>query len=157
MAHRAYLSLGSNLDRERNFADAIERIGARRRILRESRRLDTPAVGCPGAADFLNSVIEIETNDSPEELFRFCRGIEATLGRTRGSDKNAPRPIDIDILLYDDLTVTHRDFQIPYPGMEKYGFVMTPLAELIPDTIHPTLGKTIRDLAAALPPLCDKL
>ncbi len=81
----------------------------------------------------------------PAGLLALAKGIESKLGRTGKS--NAPRPIDIDILLYDEQVIETSALTIPHPKMTERAFVLIPLAEIVPDVVHPVSGKTIKELS----------
>lgn len=132
--HQVYLGLGSNIgDRQQCIADAIrlisERVGA---VLRQSSMIETEPWGFKSKHKFLNGVILCETDKSPREVLTLTQQIERDLGRTRKSRSSRyhDRPIDIDILLYDDLTVDEPDLRIPHPLMHERDFVMIPLNEI---------------------------
>lgn len=132
--HQVYLGLGSNIgDRQQCIADAIrlisERVGA---VLRLSSMIETEPWGFKSKHKFLNGVILCETDKSPREVLTLTQQIERDLGRTRKSRSSRyhDRPIDIDILLYDDLTIDEPDLRIPHPLMHERDFVMIPLNEI---------------------------
>lgn len=132
--HQVYLGLGSNIgDRQQCIADAIrlisERVGA---VLRQSSMIETEPWGFKSKHKFLNGVILCETDKSPREVLTLTQQIERDLGRTRKSRSSRyhDRPIDIDILLYDDLTIDEPDLRIPHPLMHERDFVMIPLNEI---------------------------
>ncbi|MBQ8989281.1 MAG: 2-amino-4-hydroxy-6-hydroxymethyldihydropteridine diphosphokinase [Prevotella sp.] len=131
--HQVFLGLGSNLgDREDTIRRAIaliaERVG---QVTRQSSLIETAPWGFESENPFLNAVIRCETDLTPRQLLRVTQRIERRLGRTKKSDDGyADRPIDIDILLYDDLTVSEPDLQIPHPLMHERDFVMKPLTEI---------------------------
>ena len=132
--HQVYLGLGSNIgDRQQCIADAIrlisERVGA---VLRQSSMIETEPWGFKSKHRFLNGVILCETDKSPREVLTLTQQIERDLGRTRKtrSSRYHDRPIDIDILLYDDLTIDEPDLRIPHPLMHERDFVMIPLNEI---------------------------
>lgn len=132
--HQVYLGLGSNIgDRQQCIADAIrlisERVGA---VLRQSSMIETEPWGFKSKHKFLNGVILCETDKSPREVLALTQQIERDLGRTRKSRSSRyhDRPIDIDILLYDDLTIDEPDLRIPHPLMHERDFVMIPLNEI---------------------------
>lgn len=132
--HQVYLGLGSNIgDRQQCIADAIrlisERVGA---VLRQSSMIETEPWGFKSKHKFLNGVILCETDKSPREVLTLTQQIERDLGRTRKtrSSRYHDRPIDIDILLYDDITIDEPDLRIPHPLMHERDFVMIPLNEI---------------------------
>jgi len=131
----AYLGLGSNLgDRLANLERAV-RLLARHpgiRLVRSSRVYETEPVGGPAQPDYLNAVLEAETELSPQELLRACLGVEETMGRVR-TGRWGPRVIDVDLLTYDDLEIDEPDLTVPHPRMHERGFVLIPLAELDAD------------------------
>ena len=133
--HNVYLGLGSNLgDKEENIRKAITLIGDRvGTVLRQSSLIETEPWGFESENSFLNGVILVETTFTPRQTLKATQKIERELGRKRKSDslkKYADRPIDIDILLYDDLTIDEPDLKIPHPLMEQRDFVMIPLREI---------------------------
>lgn len=132
--HQVYLGLGSNIgDRRQCIADAIrlisERVGA---VLRQSTLIETEPWGFQSKHKFLNGVILCETDRSPREVLALTQQIERDLGRKKKSHSSRyhDRPIDIDILLYDDLTIDEPDLRIPHPLMHERDFVMIPLNEI---------------------------
>lgn len=133
--HTIYLGLGSNLgDKEANIAEAYgrieEEIGP---ITRRSSLHRTEPWGFDSANDFVNSVVCCSTTLSPDALLDATQRIEREMGRTEKSDKGIyhDRIIDIDILLYDDATVSTPRLTIPHPLMEQRPFVMEPLREIL--------------------------
>ena len=140
MKHKVYLGLGSNLgDREANIRKAIALIGENiGLVIRQSSLIETEPWGFESANKFLNGVILVETSLTPRQLLKATQKIERQLGRRKivncklSNRKYTDRPIDIDILLYDDLTVDEPDLKIPHPLMEQRDFVMIPLNEIKP-------------------------
>ena len=139
MSHNAYLGLGSNLgDREANIRKAISLIGKKvGLVLRQSSLIETEPWGFESSNKFLNAVILCETPLTPRQLLKVTQSIERQLGRRRKSTSSSysDRPIDIDILLYDDLTVDEPDLKIPHPLMKQRDFVMIPLQEILTTTM----------------------
>ena len=136
--HKVYLGLGSNLgDRNAHIEQAIalihERVGE---IVRRSSFIETEPWGFESENKFLNAVILCETELTPRQLLKATQKIERELGRKKKSASShishlyKDRPIDIDILLYDDLTIDEPDLKIPHPLMEQRDFVMIPLREI---------------------------
>lgn len=151
-----YLSLGANQgDRAGNLRRALEEITRlpRCRLVATSSVYETGPVLPPGApwqGDFLNLVAEIETDLSPPDLLAELLAVESRLGRVR-REKNAPRPIDIDILLYGTLVVARGDLVIPHPRIPERRFVLEPLSELAPGFTHPVERKTVAELLESAP------
>ena len=143
MKHRVYLSLGSNLgDREYNLRKAVCLIGERvGDVSRQSTFLETEPWGFESENRFLNAVVLCLTDHSPREVLLLTQQIERDLGRHKSVNSKSvnrqylDRPIDIDILLYDDLTVDEPDLKIPHPLMHERDFVMIPLREVC-DTVE---------------------
>ncbi len=150
MSETAYLSLGSNLgDRAANLHAAVAQLGAAGRLLAVSALYETQPVDVPDQPWFLNCVAAIETDQTPRELLQLALRVEAAMGRLRMHDKGA-RNIDIDVVLFGDCVVDEPGLKIPHPAMHRRRFVLEPLVEIAPEAWHPGLGKTARELLAAL-------
>ena len=134
MQHEVYLGLGTNLgDKVQHLNDAISRISERvGQVVCQSSFLETEPWGFESDHTFLNAVICCKTEKTPREVLLLTQQIERDMGRTHKSDSvgYADRIIDIDILLYDDLTVDEPDLKIPHPLMHQRDFVMKPLEEV---------------------------
>ena len=135
--HTVYLGLGSNLGRRRAIIRrAVTLIGQRVGVVvRQSSLIETEPWGFESEHRFLNGVICCVTPLTPRQLLEATQQIERELGRnkkTSATRNYTDRPIDIDILLYDDLTVDEPDLQIPHPLMQQRDFVMNPLHEIFP-------------------------
>lgn len=137
MEHRVFLGLGSNLgDRERHLNEAIRLIGERvGQVARQSTFIETEPWGFQSEHQFMNAAILCLTEKTPREVLQVTQEIERELGRKMKTNpsRNASytdRPIDIDILLYDDLTVDEPDLKIPHPLMYERDFVMIPLKQI---------------------------
>ena len=128
------MGLGSNLgDKVWNLQEAIRLIGERvGTVVRQSSFIETAPWGFESENSFLNAAICCETEKTPREVLLLTQQIERDMGRTQKSVSvgYADRPIDIDILLYDDLTVDEPDLKIPHPLMHQRDFVMIPLKEI---------------------------
>ena len=137
--HQVYLGIGSNLgNRRAMLRQAIRLIGERvGEVTRQSTFIETEPWGFESANKFLNAVILCETDMTPREVLEATQQIERDMGRqkivhrTSSNRTYTDRPIDIDILLYDDLTVDEPDLMIPHPLMEQRDFVMIPLKEIL--------------------------
>jgi len=135
----AYLGLGSNLgNREENLKKAVALLDATGgiEVERRSSWYETAPMGKTDQGWFLNSVARIKTTMPARELLRAVLAVEQRLGRVR-RERWGPRTIDIDILLYDDISVNEPDLEIPHPRMLGRAFVLIPLAEIAPDLILP--------------------
>ena len=152
MSHTVYLSAGTNLgDRETNLQEAIASLDRHRAIVRRVSSLyETEPVGFSNQSWFLNIAIELIYDLTPLTLLDCCQEIERGQGRVR-TFPNAPRTLDLDILLYDDRVVRTSRLTIPHPRMAQRKFVLVPLAELAPDVLHPVLKRSIRALLDICP------
>lgn len=145
MPHTAFIGLGSNLEDpgrqlQRAFAD-IERLPGTRLLLRSSPYRSAP-VGYMDQPDFVNAVAKIATTLSPQELLQALLQIERQHGRER-TFRNAPRTLDLDVLLYDDVQMHEHGLTIPHPQMHLRAFVLRPLLEIAPDCGIPGIGQAI--------------
>jgi GTP cyclohydrolase IV len=144
--HTVYLSLGSNLgDRRGNLAAALQRLREVVEIESISSLYETEPVGYLDQPRFFNIVCSGKTYLSVEALLRYAKEIEKAIGR-QPSFRNGPRPIDIDIIFYDDLRIAQNDLTIPHPRMAERAFVLVPLAEIAPDVVDPVSGHTVQEL-----------
>ena len=150
MMHRAFIALGSNLqDPQQQVQRAMEELNGLpgTRLVARSSLYRTAPVGYDDQPDFINAVAEVETTLEAEALMRQLLALEATFGRERPFP-NAPRVLDLDLLLYDNLELDTEVLTLPHPRMHERGFVLLPLAEIAPDLMIP--GKSRRFGAAML-------
>ena len=147
-----YLSLGSNLaDRVQNLNTAIERLGAWGKVVTISSFYETEPVGYADQPWFLNCAVKLNTEKMPRQLLSRILDVEQKMGRRR-IQKNGPRIIDIDILLFGHSIVNTPTLVVPHPEMHNRRFVLEPLAEIAPDERHPVFKRTIGELRDGLPP-----
>jgi len=143
----AYLGLGSNLgDREENIARALDGLSKKVKVEQVSSLYDTSPVGNTEQPRFLNAVCKISTELSPKKLLAFAKAIEKKLGRQIPPFPNAPRIIDIDILLYGNQTLQTPSLTIPHPRMFERAFVLVPLAQIAGDLLITNNSQTISQL-----------
>ena len=147
-----YLLLGGNLgDRTSYLADARKRIAAAiGSITHCSKLYETAAWGKTDQPAFLNQVLEVQTELSPEQVLRVVNTLEQELGRVRLEHWGA-RVIDIDILFYGELVLQSQRLTIPHPQLHLRRFTLMPLAEIAPQLEHPVLGTTIEFLLETCP------
>lgn len=148
---RAFIALGANLNQPRRqvlaaFAELAAMPGVR--MVRRSSLYRTAPVGYLDQPDFINAVCEIETTMKPQELLAALLSIERCHGRVR-QFPNSPRTLDLDILLYDDLSLQEHGLILPHPRMHQRAFVLEPLREIAPDLEVPGQGR-VEDLARAM-------
>lgn len=136
---RVYVSVGTNIDRERNVASGLAALAREYDGLQQSRLFETQAVGFSGDL-FYNLVVAFETGQSPQQVSAVLTRIEDAHGRDRRGGKFSNRSLDLDLLLYDDLVVDEPGLVLPRPEILDYAFVLRPLAEIAGDRKHPVTG-----------------
>lgn len=137
-----YLSLGSNIDRERHIGAALDALGKHFGSLEISTVFESVAVGFEGDS-FYNLVVGIQSGLNVGEIAKVLKHIEDCNGRDRSAPKFGPRSLDIDILTVDNLAGEIDGIKLPRNEVLKNAFVLQPLAELAPDMIHPLTNKTM--------------
>jgi GTP cyclohydrolase-4 len=144
--HVVYVGLGSNLgDRQGTILAALQRLRREARIEAVSSYYETPPTGGVAGPTFLNVAAKLTTALDPEPFEHFLRTVELGVGRQRQTVLGA-RPIDIDILYFDDRVADYGRFEVPHPYITARPFNLVPLAEIAPDLVDPKLGKTIAEL-----------
>lgn len=151
---QVYLALGSNQgDRKALLHQAIDAIDrSLGRVDSISSFIETEPWGFTSPHPFLNTTLLLSTELTPLELLDATQAIERELGRWQKSDQAGytDRPIDIDLLFYEDLILESPRLTLPHPLLHRRAFVLDPLLEIAPDLLHPILGKTITELRAEL-------
>ncbi len=140
--HTAFIGLGSNLaDPLVQVSKALDALGhlPQTRLVRRSSLYRSAPVGYLDQPDFINAVAQIETGLTPRALLDGLLALEHEWGRTR-EFRNAPRTLDLDVLLYDDLVHHEHGLTIPHPQMHLRAFVLQPLLEIAPDCVIPGVG-----------------
>lgn len=146
----AYLCLGANSkNRLTTVQQAVSLLSLAENIklIRASALYETEPWGVKDQNWFLNMVVEIKTDLSAQDLLLKCLSIEKMLGRDRSREQRwGERPVDIDIIFYDNQIINTGILTVPHPRMHERAFVLVPLLELIPDFVHPVLKKSVSDL-----------
>ncbi len=153
--HTTYLLLGSNIHSRTGYlAGARKQIG---RLIGEIQKIsvvyESEPWGFDAAVPFLNQVVCVETDLSPEQLLGQTREIERMFGRKQKSKggKYSSRTLDVDILFYDDAVIYQPDLTLPHPRIAERRFTLIPLAEVAPDFMHPVLNQTVAHLLKECP------
>ena len=148
-----YLGVGSNLgDRQANIDRAIALLKEHEdiEVLAVSSFIESDPEGGPPQGPYLNGALRLKTDLLPLDLLSQLKMVERRLGRQKGAP-NSPRPIDLDILLYDDRILREPNLTVPHPHLHERGFVLEPLAQLAPELVHPVLHETIAVLRDRAP------
>ncbi len=147
------VAAGSNIEPERNLPAALERLRRRLEVEAVSAIYETPPVGAPGTPNFWNAALRVRSELSPARVkLEVLRPIEADLGRVRGDDPNAPRPIDLDLVLWSRgaLEDPGAALRLPDPGLTRHAHLAIPASEVVPGWVDSASGRTLAQLAAAL-------
>ncbi|OOG23033.1 2-amino-4-hydroxy-6-hydroxymethyldihydropteridine diphosphokinase [Thioalkalivibrio denitrificans] len=142
---QAYVSVGSNVDRERNILAAVRALDERFGRLVVSPVYETGAVGFEGDP-FLNLIVGFDTDLPPEVVVDVLKSIERAQGRTLESNGFKPRTLDLDLILYGDRVLKTPKLELPRDEILRYAFVLGPLADIAPDLRHPVLDRTMEEL-----------
>lgn len=142
---RGYISIGSNIEREKNIFSALRALERQFGKLQVSSIFETEPVGFSGDP-FYNLVVGFDSELDVKAVASLLREIEMEHGRTRNSHKFSARTLDLDLLLYGDLVMTEGRLQLPREEITRYAFVLEPLAEIAPDLQHPVSKQHFADL-----------
>ena len=145
---RSYVGLGSNLgDREAFLVGARVALAATRgvSVAAASRLYETEPLG-PPQGRYLNAVLALDTPLGPHALLALLLELEQAAGRRRDAVRNAPRTLDLDLLLHGDVSLETPELVLPHPRLHERAFVLVPLAEIAPDLVHPRLQRRVCDL-----------
>jgi 2-amino-4-hydroxy-6-hydroxymethyldihydropteridine diphosphokinase len=148
--HRAYLTLGANIEPARHLREAVQRLAGLGTVVAVSPVYRTAPVGTPDQPDFLNAAALLETRRTPDALKQQLLALEAALGRERTADPNAPRTIDVDLALFDRRVTATETLRLPHPDIRQHAHAAVPLADLAPRYHHPETDDTLSDIAAAM-------
>jgi 2-amino-4-hydroxy-6-hydroxymethyldihydropteridine diphosphokinase len=144
---RVYVSLGSNIERRRNLRHALDALNARYGPLTCSEVYESEAVGFD-SDPFYNLVVGFDTDETPRDIQQALHAMESASGRLR-SGELAARTLDLDLLLYDDVVNEEPGLVLPRDDINRYAFVLRPLAEIAGGERHPVSGQTYDELWAA--------
>src|SRR5438128_10596504 len=151
MMATAYVAFGANTgNREANLRMALRGLTRMARVEAVSSLYESDPVGLAEQPAFYNAVCLIETGLEPESLLRFLKTLEHEIGRRPGAERWGPRPIDLDILLYEDRILQGDELEVPHPRLAERAFVLVPLAELAPDAREPRRNESVAKLAQAV-------
>lgn len=151
---KVVIGLGSNLGNRAEYLEKAKSLLGTEpgvNLLRSSRIYESDPADGSGQPPYLNQVVLLETRLAPVSLLNVCRKIEADCGRERtAGNRWESRTLDLDILFWEDKVIAEPDLTVPHPEAEKRSFVLVPLADLLPEFIHPVSGKPVRDLITGL-------
>lgn len=150
--HPVVIALGSNIEPRENLPRALERLRRLLTLTAVSPVYETAPVGSGAAPVFLNAAVRSATHRSPGDLkWQLLRPIETELGRVRTGDRNAPRTLDLDLVLYGGLVLRdpEQGLTLPDPDLLLHAHLALPAADVAGELRHPVTGKTLAEIAAA--------
>lgn len=153
---RAYVSIGSNINREHSIRAGIKALRHRYGQLILSSVFESESVGFQGE-NFYNLVAGFDIRESAQSIAHALHEIEQACGRKRNSFRFSSRVLDLDLLLYDALVINEQGLQVPRQDILEYAFVLQPLAEIAPQGRHPIINKSYADLWAAFGSPAERL
>ena len=150
----AYIGLGSNIgDRFANLFDALGLLVNDSVLRKVSSVYRTEPQGYKQQPDFLNCVVEADTDLGPMRLLKNVKNIEQLMGR-EATFRNGPRLIDLDVLLYNDEVIDMPDLIVPHPRLQERAFMLVPMCEIAPEVVHPVLHQTMKEILRGLKDGC---
>lgn len=146
------IAMGSNIEPRANIEHALKRLSRELEVEAVSGVWESEPHGAPGTPRFLNAAVRIVSDLTPTALKRVLRRIEADLGRRREGDRNAPRTIDLDLVLFGDLVIDDpvAGLRIPDPDIDRRAYLALPLAEVGAELLHPVTGELLAEIAERL-------
>lgn len=145
---RVFIAIGSNIAPEANIQKALRLLADNARLIALSTFYRSAPEGDPEVPSFINGTVEITTGLDPEAVkWEYLRPIEEALGRVRSDDKNAPRTMDLDLLMYGNRIISNPRLVLPDPGIVHYPFVALPLLDLAPDLMLPNASRSLKEIA----------
>ncbi|MDX9789091.1 MAG: 2-amino-4-hydroxy-6-hydroxymethyldihydropteridine diphosphokinase [Desulfobacterales bacterium] len=151
--HNVFISIGSNIgDRKANCLNGILSLSGLEGVIikKTSQFYETEPVDYRDQDWFVNAALRLKTVLSPFDLLDALKRVEKKVGRKENPVRFGPRVLDLDIILYDDLVLSAPNLIIPHPRMHERRFVLKPICDIAPDTVHPVMQRTIRQLLNAL-------
>lgn len=142
--------MGSNIEPVANLHRGVDRLSDLGVVVRVSQVYASKAIGPEGQPDFLNAAVLLETALPLEEVRHRLRRIEAELGRVRSANRFAPRPIDLDLILFDEVVIRDAELRLPDPELLDRAYLAVTIAELDPGLAHPVTGETLAEIAGRL-------
>jgi 2-amino-4-hydroxy-6-hydroxymethyldihydropteridine diphosphokinase len=142
---RVYVGIGSNIDRENNIRGAVRELNAHYGPLTLSPVYESQAVGFKGE-NFYNLVAGFDTEESIERIKEALTRIESRFGRSRGESRFSARTLDLDLLLYGGSVRHDNQVKLPHPDIQRYAFVLRPLADMAPELKHPETGLSCAEM-----------
>lgn len=143
---KAFIALGSNIaPAKENIDRAVSALNQAGTVIKTANYIISKPEGFSDQADFVNTVLLLETDLKPLPLLKKLKELETSLGR-KPTFRNGPRVIDLDILFYDDKSINLPDLIVPHKSLAEREFVLVPLNEIEPDFIHPVLHEAVSEL-----------